>query len=134
MIRYVGAAVEAFDDRAGDEQGVHVEGEVEIAERRLAWSSVIVHRRQYSPAATPALSSHSFSYRSMPASSPSQATIVTAEVIPMIAYVIHGVASPRAIENQRRLAPVSPTCLVRQPSRAARSALSAAGARRSASW
>ena len=40
-------SVPAFDDRAGQVQGVHVEEQVERVVRR--WSSVTVHSRQYSP-------------------------------------------------------------------------------------
>ena len=60
--------VPALDDRPGEVQGVHVEEQVEQRGGEepgsgLPCSSVTVHSRQYSPAATACLSSWKASYR-----------------------------------------------------------------------
>ena len=50
-------AVDPLDDRPDEVQGVHVEAEVETGRSAASWTRVTVTRRQYSPAAMPALSS-----------------------------------------------------------------------------
>ena len=99
----------------------------------LPWTSVTLNSRYHWPSATSCLSSQKVSVRAWP-SSDSIAVSETMTVAAMRIVVIDTSGpSPRPLAKYLPAAFRSPVSLVSQPSRVAISALSSAGARRSAS-